>query len=316
MGTDVVCLVAGIDGARHAVVAVGGHPGLATERRVTRLVSGAIQSVTACSVIGRIHAGISRFVTGIDRAVHAVVADHRRSGLAALGWMTEFRSVAVLPVTASSVIGGVFTGVGGGIAAIDGTRDTIVTGGRRAGHARSRGHVAGFDAVAEYSVVALRIVDAIDATVIRLIANRRRVARIDAIDAAQNRIADFLPVTKQTVATGQVIGSMDTGVSGFIARIHRAGQPIGAVDGRSNLTPLGGVAGLTSVAVETVAASGMIGNVVAGIGGLIAGIGGAGNAIGTSWRRPGLTALGGMTELGTIAIQPIVTSTIVRQKIA
>ena len=99
------CLVAGIDGAVHVVIAVHGRTGLAILDRVASLSAVAENVVVAEDIIGDVVAGVGGLIAGVSRAAHGVVAIDVRTGLARAGrQVAGFVSVTELTIVAFSVV--------------------------------------------------------------------------------------------------------------------------------------------------------------------------------------------------------------------
>ena len=204
-----------------------------------------------------------------------------------------------------------FTTVGGRVAHIYGTRHSVATGRWRSRHAVPGGSVARFRAVAEDSIVALRIGRARQAAVVGLVANQRRITRISVIQATQHRIANLLSIAEQTVAAGRAVGRMSALIGRLVAGIGGARNAVGAIERRAGLATLGQMTGFGSVAKQSVAALAVVWRVIAGIRRLVARIRRAGNVICAIGSRPGLTTLSQVTSFGSVAVKPIIAKSIV-----
>ena len=85
---------------------------LAVQHGIADFRSIAEQSISASPVVGHVVARISRLIARIDRAGDAIVAVHRRAGLATQGDMASFRAVAVQTIVTRGIVGDVVTRIG------------------------------------------------------------------------------------------------------------------------------------------------------------------------------------------------------------
>lgn len=243
-------------------------------------------TVTACTVVGRVHTRIGGFVTGIGGTRNAVVAVHRGSGLAAERGMTDFRAVAILPIAAGAIAGGELAGIRGFVAGVGGAAHAVIANHGRPRLAALRG-MAGFGSVAVQPIAANAVDRRMDAGIGRLVA--RVSGAGDAVIAiggsarltTQRGVTGFHAIAPQAVIAKAVTWLVDAVIARFVAGIDRTSNVIVAISRCSRLAPVNGMADFVAVAPLPVAAGRMVGGMGAGISPLVAGIHGAGNAVGT-----------------------------------
>ena len=101
MNADIICFIARIDRATHAVPAGNRRSRLATQCRMTDFSAVTVLTVAARSMIGRVVTGIGCFVARIRRAGHSVAATWGRTRYARSGrGVAGLRAVTVQPVVA------------------------------------------------------------------------------------------------------------------------------------------------------------------------------------------------------------------------
>ena len=359
--TRVGVFVAGINRAAYAVIAVGRRARLAVIDRVANFDTVTELAVGADAVIRRVVAGVGVLVAGINRATDAVIAIRCHACLAIVDRIADFHTVTVQPVGANTVVRRVVTGVGVLVAGIDRATYAVITVGRRTRNAAVA--KADFDAVAVVSVIALTVGQAVYALVFIFVATQWFSARLGAVLAVIDRVADFVAVTIKTIVAEVVVGRIlatlagnahinravhavvakqvdrrvGAGVTHFIAGIFRAIDAVIAVGCHAGLAIVGRVAGfdpVTVIAVVTqavirrirtavdrvanidgttdgVIADGINRVVCARVGTFVTRVGGAIDTIVAVWRHTRLAIVDRITCFDAVAEQAVVAESVV-----
>lgn len=275
--------------------------------RVTDLGSVAEQAIAASRIVRHKSTSIIDFVTIIIRTGNAVVTGHGRARLAARCRMTRFASVAELTIIAIGVDGGVHAGILAGIAGVTRTSEPVVANGRRAGDAGAGQGITGLDSIAELSVVALFIGEALHTATIGFVAEGRWSARIGIVNATKKGIARFAAVAEGAVVAEFMVGHMNAGVTGLVTKINGARHGVHAVGRRTRQAAMRWMTGLAPVAPQTVVTGRVARNVNARIQVFIARIVCTRHTIVTNHNRTRLAAQHRVTEFDAVAVLPIVT---------
>jgi hypothetical protein len=265
------------DRSRETRIAAGGT----VVHRIAELAPGAEKPVIgAVGIVRVVHTPVADFVACIHRAVDPVAAIDRRSCLATIQRVARLHPVAEFNIVAERVVRVVHTLVADFVACIHRAVDPIVAVDRRSRLAGS-GPVASFFAVAEFRIrtgaprrlelaagTAAVSVERIAVVAILtgvqnpvpagghgvarapvFVADRSGETRIAAGGAVVHRIAELAPgAEKPVIGAVGVVRVVHTPVVDFVACIHRAVDPVAAVDRRSRLAGSGAVASLFPVA--------------------------------------------------------------------
>jgi len=331
--------VARVSGAGDAIVANGWCTSLAA------IGSASFDAVTECAVVAlevlrQIRASAVRFITLVERAGNAVIAvDIRWVGATGID-VAKLDAVTRKTVVANIVVRGVHTGARLRIARIDGAKHAVVAIRRIAGNAEDA--IAGFRAVASITIVTLRIHrargggratterwDAVLPGRTKCRIGRRRAASVG-FGAAFDRTGDIVAVrtldgitrhtsrsdrTRDTarfdaiasyaVVAHVVVGHETARIIRFVASIGRTRTVVITNDGATRLATDVRITRLDAIAIQSVAASRIVCDVIAAIIGFIAAIRSASDVVGAIDRRTRLATQHLVACLDAVAEQAV-----------
>ncbi len=331
--------IARVHRASNAITAVGRRAG---DAAVHAADLGAIAeiAVVARKILGKMRACSGGFVALVRCASNVVVAiDVGRIRAAGVD-VARFDAVAGKPVVANGVVGDMNTRPILRIARIKGAADVVVAIHRCARHAENT--IARFLTIAGITVVALRVHRARhggDTTPKRRNAalthgaecrvcrgNARSTRLLAALDRTGDtvtvetlhagsshatrahrarRAARFHAVARQSVITNVVVGHEVASIGRFIAAVGRARSVVIANDRTAGFAPDVGIARLGAIAIKPVAASRIVGDVIATVRCFITAVGRARNAVVAIDRRPHDTPDHGIACFHAVAEKPI-----------
>lgn len=332
--TRAVRLVAGVERAHDAVIAVDGHACGAPCGGIADFDAIAGEAIVADRVVGREDASACLRIAGIDGAGDAIVTGNRRAWFADdVAGLNAVACVAVIALRvvlarlgthaltqdrnaelAHGTLGVVCCRSAGAVrlvAGFDCASDAVA----RAAYARAifaarwRGavRIADLDPIADEPIAAYDVVWRVHTFFERLGASVRRARETVIADDGRSRLASDADVARlasiaiKPVVTGCAVWEEGAAVRRFVARIDGAADAVIAGDWRSGQAAHDAVAGLDAIAEQTIGAFRVVWDVGAGVRAEVAEIVGARHVVIAVERRSSLAACERITNLDAIA---------------
>lgn len=288
----ITVLVAKIQSACHAVVAVRRRAGLTVQQGVTGFEAVAKQAVVTQAVVGRVRAGVASLVTDVNGAPDFVTAG-LGAGPAVELWVARFAAIAEQTVVAKNVLGTIHAKVTVFIAQVDRAAHAVIAI-RWNTRLTVQEPMACFRPITKQPIVTQTVIRRIRTRIISLIAGvvRTRDPVITGIlsrPAAGNRVTRLCPVAEQAVVAQTVVRRTRAGVIGFVTGIVRARDPV-VTRILSRLAIEHPVTRFSPIAILAVIAPAVVRRVYTGVIAFVARIDGAAHPIVAFRRRAGSTA--------------------------